>query len=375
MKKKILAIDQGEHLGGAERFLSELLTRIGDRYQVGLLTGKNADYHRLYEGSQVEIIPVSIPRLKPMSVKSLTEYRRTQDALRKKIQEYSPDLILSNTVRTHLLISPLAKEYHIPLVWMAHDLTFPGTLLRWFIGYPQAIVSCSRFVEAAYHSPAKKKSLQNHVLYPFGIDPKHLDRLKKVKREKIIGMVGNFIPWKGQEIFIRMAHELHSRHPEYRFVIIGQSYKGNKESEIFQVDCLRLIDELGMTQALQVKANVTDVMKEMATWEVAVHCSTDPEPLGRVILEGMTAGCAVIASRLGGPSEIIQDQQTGLLIDPNQENLVQAVSQYIQHHDIREKIADQGRQFIEREFLWKTQIEKFESTVLQCLENGGRSWT
>ena len=49
---------------------------------------------------------------------------------------------------------------------------------------------------------------------------------------------------------------------------------------------------------------------------VLLHCSTSPEPFGRVIVEAMAAGTPVIAARDGGVPEIITDGVDGFLAPP-----------------------------------------------------------
>ena len=60
-----------------------------------------------------------------------------------------------------------------------------------------------------------------------------------------------------------------------------------------------------------------DIPALMHLSDVIVHASVNPEPFGRVIVEGMLAGKPVIATRCGGPMEIIDDLQTGVLVSPN----------------------------------------------------------
>jgi glycosyltransferase involved in cell wall biosynthesis len=54
----------------------------------------------------------------------------------------------------------------------------------------------------------------------------------------------------------------------------------------------------------------------MRAVDVVAHTSTAPEPFGRVIVEGLLAGCPVIATRAGGASEILNHGETGYLVPP-----------------------------------------------------------
>jgi glycosyltransferase involved in cell wall biosynthesis len=58
------------------------------------------------------------------------------------------------------------------------------------------------------------------------------------------------------------------------------------------------------------------VERELAGLDILVHASVVPEPFGQVVVEGMAAGLAVIASAAGGPLEIITPELDGLLAPP-----------------------------------------------------------
>src|SRR5262249_57270685 len=59
-----------------------------------------------------------------------------------------------------------------------------------------------------------------------------------------------------------------------------------------------------------------DVPACMSAMDVVVHYSTRREPFGRVVIEAMALGRAVIGPREGGPREAIVDGESGLLVPP-----------------------------------------------------------
>lgn len=363
-RKKILAFDQGEHLGGAEIFFSDLLARLSKVYDVHLITEKNERYLNAYRDSGVSFHHVLLPKLKPIRLRSLVRFRKTKKEILKLMREINPDLILSNTVRTHLLSSRVAKKLGIPLVWMAHDRTFPRLLLRHFLKYPNLIIACSEFVKSYYGlKPLRKSGPPVHVFYPYGIDEDLLEKYSSHPRKDVVGMVGNFIPWKGQALFIRSIKAIHEEYPEYRFVIIGSAYEGNLESTKYFEYCKNLIHGLGLDTICEIKSNVLNVFQEVSEWKVIVHCSLKPEPLGRVIFEGLSAGCAVIASRLGGPSEIVAENEWGLLITPNEDNLIWTISHLLSSRPLQLHFAGAARAYIKRHFLWEKVISDLRQMI------------
>jgi len=78
--------------------------------------------------------------------------------------------------------------------------------------------------------------------------------------------------------------------------------------------------------------------------DIVVHASTDPEPFGIVVVEGMALGKAVLASALGGPLEIITPG-TGLLFDPaHPEQLAAAIDRVAADANFRGELGRAARE-------------------------------
>jgi len=85
----------------------------------------------------------------------------------------------------------------------------------------------------------------------------------------------------------------------------------------------------------------------MAAWRrssIAVVPSVWPEPFGVVVLEAMSAGRPVIASRIGGLSDVVIDAETGLLVPPGDPiALQQALERLVANRELRERMGQAGR--------------------------------
>ena len=73
---------------------------------------------------------------------------------------------------------------------------------------------------------------------------------------------------------------------------------------------------LGTAERVEFRGHRPNVWDELARLDVLVHASVTPEPFGQVIIEGMAAGVPVIATRAGGPAEILAHNVTGILYEP-----------------------------------------------------------
>jgi glycosyltransferase involved in cell wall biosynthesis len=123
-----------------------------------------------------------------------------------------------------------------------------------------------------------------------------------------VGVVGRLAPWKGQEVFVR-AFAAAFPDGGAEGAIVGAALFGE---DAYATRVERLATDAG----IEMRGWRDDVQAELHRLDVLVHCSTVPEPFGQVVVEGMAAGLAVVASDAGGPAEIVTDGHDGLLVPP-----------------------------------------------------------
>jgi glycosyltransferase involved in cell wall biosynthesis len=124
-----------------------------------------------------------------------------------------------------------------------------------------------------------------------------------------VAMVGRFSPWKGQVVALR-AFAAADLGPGARLVLMGAPMFGE---EHYEREIHREIESLGLAERVELPGFVDDVLAALTDVDVLVHASTIPEPFGQVVLEGLAAGVPVVATREGGPGEILADGVDGLL--------------------------------------------------------------
>ena len=120
-----------------------------------------------------------------------------------------------------------------------------------------------------------------------------------------VGLVATFARWKGHSVFLNALSRLSASSRVRGYVIGGPIYKttGSQHS----IEALRLeTARLGLAGRVGLTGFVDDTACAMRALDVVVHASTEPEPFGMVIVEGMACGKAVIASQAGGATEIFE---------------------------------------------------------------------
>jgi glycosyltransferase involved in cell wall biosynthesis len=164
----------------------------------------------------------------------------------------------------------------------------------------------------------------------------------------LVGMVGRISHWKGQEILAEAAALVLQNHPDSHFVAVG-SYFADESHYLQKLESL--INSLGLAGRFHLvgyRSNVTDVYR---TLDVFVLPSIKPEPFGRVTVEAMMQGRAVIATNHGGTVELIEDGVTGMLVPPSDpKSLAAAIESLLVDRPMREKMGQAAALYAKQNF-------------------------
>jgi glycosyltransferase involved in cell wall biosynthesis len=158
------------------------------------------------------------------------------------------------------------------------------------------------------------------VTIPNGLDPSEMKSTvppERVREEfdiqpgrRLIGIVGNLKHWKGQEVVLRATALIKDHFPEIICLLVGDF---SKDDAAYRNKINGLIAELKLEGHVIVTGYRPNVADYVNALEVLIHASIEPEPFGRVLLEGMALRKPLVASRGGAVPEIVVDGSTGLL--------------------------------------------------------------
>ena len=258
--------------------------------------------------------------------KAVNLSRTTASAVERMAQVFGsirPDVIhLNNTVLSGPSWPIVARLTRTPLV--AHQRGFAPP--PWYVGGFDRVICISREVHSDFVKRAPKMAGRAVQIYN-GIetetfvqearrqDPALIRESFGVgSQEYLIGLVGNFQAWKGQDVLIRALPRLKTDRP-WRCLFIGDTPVGENHAR-YHAALVRSVQDLGLSGQVTFTGYRADVGAIVNALDVLVHTSISPEPLGRVILEGMALEKPVIATRHGGPMEIIESGRSGFLVPP-----------------------------------------------------------
>lgn len=128
----------------------------------------------------------------------------------------------------------------------------------------------------------------------------------------IVGSIGQICLRKGFDLIPEVASRLPTREQRIHFVLAGERYSQKDESRAFEADLARRFAAAGLADHFHRLGFRQDVSGLLHEFDVLFHPARQ-EPLGRVLLEAAAAGCPIVASDVGGTSEIIVPESSGLL--------------------------------------------------------------
>lgn len=168
---------------------------------------------------------------------------------------------------------------------------------------------------------------------------------------------GMLIELKGIHHLIKAFADLLPRHPEARLLIAG---KGRDEQKF-----RHLARSLGVEQKVEFvghfeQSDLAGLVKN----SLAFILSSLTEGLGRVVIEAQLLGKPVIATRVGGIPEIVEDGITGILIPPGDvKALSQAMEGFLKDPGTAERMGTAGRQRLKEKFDYSGYFQAYHDMV------------
>lgn len=392
MRHRILFVNTVGAIGGAERSLLDLIggldrsrfepvaALLGDGPLSGKLAGLDVPTTIVPTAGAVHELSLKGRRRSPFgSAMAALKATATVSRLAGVIRRQDISLVHSNGLKAQLIAGTAARLSGTPVLWHLRDIMGRGLQERLAIEIGSR---CSRVL--VVNSEATRAGVGDRSRCPIvtvhnGVD---LARFRPDVNEggfrhdlgveagaPLVGMVGMFAPWKGQHVFLRAAQQVAVRVPGARFVLVGDEIYTTNGHGSYRDELQRLARELGLESRLFFAGYRDDMPGVMASIDLLVHASVQPEPFGRVLIEAMASGTPVIATRGGGVNEIVTDGETGTLVPPDDPSaLADAMVQMIEHVDRRAVMGQNGRRHVERSFSLRRHVDAIAAIYATVLD-------
>ncbi len=194
------------------------------------------------------------------------------------------------------------------------------------------------------------------------------DELARLKKEwslppaaPVVGMVSRLEPIKGPLLLVEAAKIVVPACPEVRFLVVGE---GSLRRQMEQ-QCR----ELGLAGSFIFAGWREDVEQLLAVLDILVLTSLN-EAVGRIILEAAAYGVPAVATRVGGVPEIIKDQETGILVPPQDAgSIANALIELLTDRAKRERLGRAAKARINERFSASNMIAGVTAVYKELLKN------
>ena len=363
MKRRVLVFHQSAELYGSDRSLLDLLIGLDrDRYEFIICLPEHGELEveLCKHGFEVQVIPIIKVSRRLFSISSLIglplESWRSFRSINQIINGRVIDFCYSNTLAVlgGAIWAFLKRKPHI---WHVREIIQKplviSLLFRLLARFFSTYVICNSIQTLGWLTGQSNPSQHNRVVWN-GVATSNALKLSnghvKVKTDlgfnpslPLILLVGRINAWKGQDLLIDAVDILVAQgQSDFSVAFVGSAPPGQP---YFMTKLKnRIADRLFYTN-IHVIEFTNDISNYYAAADIAVVPSREPEPFGRVAIEAMAAGLPVVAAKHGGLMEIIEDEVTGLLFQPNEAAaLASSLKRLLQSGELRNKMGSAGRQ-------------------------------
>jgi glycosyltransferase involved in cell wall biosynthesis len=322
-------------MGGSEHQMVEVASRQkahGYHVVVGCLSSK---------GPLIEVLRragISVIEFNPQG--GLLRPRGIFQALRLTwfFVRHSFDVVQTHDLYSTLLGVPAARLARVPVI-----LSCRRDLSQWWWYTPRRRKFLRHIQKHSSYVIANSQAVRDFLVEKDGFDSKlirvirngvDLERFTNVRSDRqklfpnlgaesqLIAVVANMnVETKGHTDLIRAATEVSREFPYAKFLLVGDGAERHRLE--------LMVSESGLSKTILFLGRRNDVPNLLACCDLFVLASW-AEGLPNAVLEAMATGLPVVATRVGGTPEIIDDRVSGLLVSPRDSHaLAAAISQLL----------------------------------------------
>lgn len=269
-------------------------------------------------------------------------------AWREWVSRQRAELIHANTVMA--LPEALARPRGgPPVVLQVHEVLGPGRTATAAARLARRLDSVVAVSEAAAR-PLRERGIEPRIVYPAVADPPAGIR-REAPTGLVVGMLGTVSRHKGSDLFVAVARRVADLGIEFRMA--GSPIAGPERPWAEALLASAAAD--GM-----VHRSWVDPYEELADWDVLLSPSRT-EGFGLAVQEAMAMGVPVVASRVGGIPEQL-DEGSGILVESEDvEGFANALRRLVAEPGLRASLGEAGRRRRERLFTLERQAEQLDA--------------
>ncbi|MCW4023191.1 MAG: glycosyltransferase family 4 protein [archaeon] len=362
------------YFGGVERRILETAKQLADKVDTTIYSGTKNGFKEPTTVDATTIIPCdSTDKVFPLDNWSFNR------SLSKMVNKIDFDLYEAHAVSGYGFLNALRKhKITKPFIQTVHGVLADEYLQSTKTVSPSMKIKLSNFFMKRLGQIEKKAAQKatlvvtvsrysvQKIVELYGVDEKKIrtvpngvdlqrfkpdndceDAKKLVgdNNEHVVLFVGNLIPRKGLHFLVEAAKKVIKDNNKTKFVVVGDGpLKNSLISFAQQQDVFDNFAFLG---------KVSDsVLPQLYRYADLFVSPSVQEGQGITFLEAQASGTPVVAFNVSAITEVVKHKQTGLLVEPNNQLLGDAISELLSNDALREKMGKSGREFVSNNFSW-----------------------
>ncbi len=271
-------------------------------------------------------------------------------ALVEVVQQVAPDVLHANSLSMSVMTGQL--KLPIPRIGHLRDIVRLSKNVINTLNKNDLLLAVSEATRN-FHVGNGVDPLKTRVAYN-GVDtnvfapdlyPRKLRKELGVPDDTMLALtVGQIGLRKGLDVLVRAIKLVAPKLEHLHFLIVGERSSSKAETIEYERELHESLAEAELTNRVHWLGYRTDIPQLMNEADLLVHAAKQ-EPLGRVLLESAAAGLPMVATEVGGTSEIVQDKLSARLVPPNDENeLAIGIWELASDPDLRSRFALAARE-------------------------------
>jgi glycosyltransferase involved in cell wall biosynthesis len=249
-------------------------------------------------------------------------------------RKFQPHWLFNDRV---IAVSDATAEYHRRVNWVS----------------PRRMTTVRNFIDLEKYR-GLKTGTRERIRSEFGFEDQHL----------VVGTVGEVIERKGVRYLVSALPQVLSACPDARVLVVGSLGPPNAYARHTRDVLAR---ELGVADKIVWTDHRSDVPDLLSAMDVFAQPSLE-EQLPLSIIEAMAAGLPTVATRAGGTPEVVVDDVTGYLVDPEDvDALAEAIGRFTVDARLRATMGQAGREYAYKCFSPETQVPRIEDVLDQAV--------
>jgi glycosyltransferase involved in cell wall biosynthesis len=273
---------------------------------------------------------------------------------RAAIVRHRVSIVQSHGYKTHILGWRLKRSMGLPWLAFTHGWTAENWRVRlyhsldcWLLRFADRVVAVSDELASRLRQrgipPDRLLTIHNAVDLDEGLSGCERGAFRRSlgipPNAPLIAVIGRLSLEKGQGLFLESFQRLSSARPDAHAVLVGEGIDLRSLKE--------RVGKLGLEKSVHFTGYQRRVAPIYKDSDLIAIPSIRREGIPNVLLEAMSAGCPIVASRIGGIPEIVRHEQEAFLVPPGDPvALADAMRHVLEDVPLRERLIGQGKHCI-----------------------------